>query len=100
MSLSNLFNAGSKPKSNTNDRSKLRSASMSIGDDSAGDEIDDTTIAVVLETLFVNAVKEWCEENQEKLLSSPAALDALADAASEAHMNIEFGSKTKKAKKM
>lgn len=100
--LSALFksDAKSKPKinSNFNDRNKLRSASMSIGDDSRDfDEIDDTTTAIVLESLFIAAAKEWCEENQDKMLGALAAVDCFEDSSS---MNTEQPRVTKKSKKM
>lgn len=84
-------------KSNNNNRAQLNLASDSIGGKSDGgdfSEIDPTTAHIVLEGLFITAVKEWCEENKEELLGILVAADVFA----ETSMSVEEKPQKKKPK--
>jgi hypothetical protein len=72
-----------KPVSN-GFRNKLTSASTSVGDE---DSIDDTTIAVVLETIFATAVSDWCDNNYSKLQYSPLFRELLTQVKGEHDMD-------------
>jgi len=83
----------SKKGNNNNSKKRhgLTSASESIGAES--ETIDDTTVSIVLETLFIGALSDWADHNRdyiiEKLRASPELHDVLSNALIDEEMESE-----------